>query len=424
MRLGYSEVDITPCSAVEMVGFNRKDNVSRGILKPLLAQVAVWEAEGIYCLITIDSIGFKKELTDSLRNLVCEVLNISFDKVMICFSHCHSAPNADVVTEYYKMLCERIKEAVINANMQLHNICIGCENAYANIGVNRREGNNSIDKRVGILKVCNDTEEGSTELIILRLTAHCNSLKRDNYMISPDYFGDIRAVLMEYYNCPIMIIQGAAGNIAPKYFKSKETPIDAFGEQYIRSENALKDMAQEVLKQSVPIIDKIEVKSKTSIQMYSKNTVLYAQVPSYTEATIIAEEAKAKCGIDGTKWLEEVQQLRDCGIEVQEECVEVQYLKIDKWCICGVPYELMVEFAIRSAEILSDDFFYLNGYTNGCLSYFPTEEEYDMGGYEVYWSILIYYPYFNRVFPLMRESATKLLDFVISNIPKETKNGY
>ena len=45
--------------------------------------------------------------------------------------------------------------------------------------------------------------------------------------------------------------------------------------------------------------------------------------------------------------------------------------------------------------------------------------KFDMGGYEVYWSMLIYYSYFNRVFPLMRESATKLLDFVVGNVTKE-----
>ena len=419
LRVGYAEVDITPHGSVETVGFNREDNISRGILKSLLAQVTVWETENIYCLITIDSIGFKKELTDNLRNIVCKTLNTSVDKVMICFSHCHSAPNADVVTEYYELVCKKIEESVKDAMRQRHEVCVGCGNAYVDIGVNRREGNNSLDKRAGILKVCNATEEGTTELLILRLTAHCNALKRDNYMISPDFFGDIRDVLKERYNCPIMIIQGAAGNIAPKYFKSKETPIDASGDKYIRSENALRDIAQEVLEQSASVIEKIQVKSEVAIQMYSKNTVLYAQVPDYATAQAIAEKAKNECGIEGMNWLEEVKMLNDCGIEIQDERVEVQYLKIGKWCLCGVPYEIMVEFSIRSEQMLRDELFYFNGYTNGCLSYFPTEEEFDIGGYEVYWSMLIYYSYFNRVFPLMRESATKLLDFVISNIPKE-----
>ena len=78
----------------------------------------------------------------------------------------------------------------------------------------------------------------------------------------------------------------------------------------------------------------------------------------------------------------------------------------------------MVEFALRSKEKLDDEFFYLNGYTNGCASYFPTEEEFELGGYEVYWSLLMYYSYFNRVFPLMKESATTLINFVVNNGPE------
>ncbi len=67
--------------------------------------------------------------------------------------------------------------------------------------------------------------------------------------------------------------------------------------------------------------------------------------------------------------------------------VHLNQINEGKWCICGVPYELMTEFALESMEQLNNSFFYVNGYTNGCLSYFPTEEEYDKGSYEVYWSI-------------------------------------
>ena len=77
----------------------------------------------------------------------------------------------------------------------------------------------------------------------------------------------------------------------------------------------------------------------------------------------------------------------------------------------------MVEFSLESMEKLNNEFFYVNGYTNGCLSYFHTEEEYDRGGYEVYWSLLIYYKYFNRVFPFERDSASKLIEFIIRNAP-------
>lgn len=51
-------------------------------------------------------------------------------------------------------------------------------------------------------------------------------------------------------------------------------------------------------------------------------------------------------------------------------------------------------------------YFVLN---NGCTGYLPTEDEFDEGGYEVYWSMLIYYIYYKRVFPLNRNSAKYLL---------------
>lgn len=61
MKMGFAETDITPKTPVTMVGFNRTDNISRGILDGLRAQVSVWENNETCCLVTIDNIGFNKE---------------------------------------------------------------------------------------------------------------------------------------------------------------------------------------------------------------------------------------------------------------------------------------------------------------------------------------------------------------------------
>ena len=416
MKLGYAEVDITPQTVVETVGFGREDNSSRGILKPLLAQVTVWEETERYCLVTIDSLGFKKDLSDHLRQRICHVLSTSFKKVMVCFSHCHSAPNAAIETEYYEMVCSKLEEAAISAQKHLYEVYVGYGNASVDIGVNRRQKTGALDKRAGILKVCK-AESGKNALLIIRVTAHCNVLKSDNYLISPDYFGDIRELLKKQYACPVMVIQGSAGNIAPKYFQSSDTPVDATGELYIRSKNGLNDMAMEVLRKTAPIIDKIEVTRENALGMSAKQFTLYANVPEYETAVQIAREAKENCGIDGNGWLAEIKKLNDNGVKKQEESVEVQYFTIGDWCFCGVPYELMEGFAIRAKEMLHNEFFYLNGYTNGCLTYFPTEDEFDYGGYEVYWSMLIYYIYFDRVAPFVREAATDLVRFAVRNAP-------
>ncbi|MFA6702593.1 MAG: hypothetical protein WCS06_08030 [Dysgonamonadaceae bacterium] len=62
--------------------------------------------------------------------------------------------------------------------------------------------------------------------------------------------------------------------------------------------------------------------------------------------------------------------------------------------------------------------FYLGAYTNGCTGYSPTQHEYDKGGYNVYWSMLIYYIYHGRIASLNRDSATKLIKTAVKSVPK------
>ena len=49
------------------------------------------------------------------------------------------------------------------------------------------------------------------------------------------------------------------------------------------------------------------------------------------------------------------------------------------------------------------------------ISDVPTEEEFDYGGYEVFWSMLIYYVYIERVYPFRREEASRLIRFAADN---------
>ena len=327
MKLGYAEVDITPDMPMELVGFYRTDNTSRGILKPLLAQITVWEEEYRYCLIAIDSIGFIKKLADKLRVLAGEALGTSADKVMLCFSHCHSAPNADISPEYFELVCRNIITGITRAISDAKSVLAGWENAEIDIGVNRREENINLDRRLGIFVAC-DSQSKKIKLLMLRVTAHCNVLKSDNYMISPDYFGNIRDLLRERYQCPVMVIQGAAGTVAPKYFDSALTPIDARGAQFVRSETALQDMANEVYQKLSCKMGKIALKASLPLQMYSKRLKLYANIPSLEAAKAMAIEANEKYGINGEAWLAEIEKLHSLGIYKQEEIIEVQYFAI------------------------------------------------------------------------------------------------
>lgn len=435
LQMGFCEVDITPQGPVETIGFGREDNRSKGVLHPLCAQVTVWKAEEkTCCLIALDHIGFSKAHARDMRDRIGRLAGIESDKVMLCFSHGHSSPNDDAEPEYYEFVCRRALMAFQKAFANLHPVTVGWNNAFVDIGLNRRKGNDNLDRRAGILKVC-DAQTGRLRLILLRLTAHCNVLKRDNYLISPDYFGTVRDKMQEKYQCPIMVIQGAAGNIAPRYFHSATNPLDAPDERFCRTEEALDKMAEEVLANTAQVIRDTGTHGIGRMHMHSRRLSLISDVPSWERALEIQKEAALCCGINGEKWLEEVQRLHKRGITSQEDTIEVQYFAMenppegphlkghvsgawslaDCWCLCGVANEIMVEFALEASLRLHNDFFYLNGYTNGCTGYFPTEEEFDLGGYEVYWSMLSYYVYYDRVFPYRRESASEFVRFVVDH---------
>lgn len=415
LMLGYEETDITQSYSVETIGFGRQDEHSRGVLHNISAQVSIWMLiDEKCCLITIDHIGFSRKDSDLLRNEIGEILNISKEKVMLCFSHTHSAPNESIEQQYFKFLCDKVKKAAVSAMTKMVPVSAAWGNAVTSIGLNRRKDSHFLDDRIGILKIC---ERGTNKLnlIILRLTAHANVLKADNYLISPDYFGTIRDLFQKKYNCPVMITQGASGNIAPKYFNSSLTPPDACDERFIRSQTALEDMADIVLKDIDSVLSSLKVKTPKSLSMYSKNITLTSEVPSLERALEVSNEAKKFCGIDGTSWLAEVDRLLKNNIKEQHEEIEVQYFILDNGCFCGVANEIMCEFALKTSLLLNNEFFYFGGYTNGCTAYFPTEEEFDKGGFEVYWSLLIFFMYHGRVFPLKRNSATKLIKFAVEN---------
>jgi hypothetical protein len=422
--LGLAEVDITPTAPVQTIGFGREDELSRGVLQGLSAQVAVWRlSANECCLVAIDHIGFSAPHAERLRREIGTVLGIARERIMLCFSHTHSAPNDSLETAYFESVCSRVTAGVAQAAERMAPVCVAWGNAYADVGVNRRAGCDTVDRRIGVLKVV-DAASRELRLLLLRLTAHANVLKGDNYLISPDYFGSVRDRLRERYGCAVMAVQGASGNVAPRYYRSGTTPPDVDDPSlFVQSETALGDMADEVARQLAPVLDGIHPRSVEHLDMYSVRRDFSADVPDHDGAMALAAEAKREAGIDGTAWLAEVERLLSAGIRTQTQSVEMQYFAVNDGCLCGVPNEIMCELALRAGERLHGDVFYLNGYTNGCTGYLPSEEEYDQGGYEVYWSMLTYFIYFGRVSPLRRDSASRLVAAAAENAPPYLRRG-
>lgn len=422
ITMGFAQVDITPTASVELAGFYRPDDHSRGILDPLALQVLLWrQGEESGCLIAIDSLGWTVELAECLRDAIAVLLKTQRDHIMLCFSHTHSAPNAAKEPVYFKQVCAQAETAVRQASMCLRPVKAVWGSAENPIGENRRSDPDAMDRRLGLLKLTD--LEGHPVLILLRVSTHANILFSDNYLISADYFGRTRQRLSRQAGCPVMMIQGASGDIRPRYcqqntrwlevhsYEAALHPLPSSEQEGYRVESlqALEKTAELLTEAAWAGLKDLKPRSLTSVQMTSVFCSVQASVPDWNQAEMIAKEAWAEAGIDGRAWLGEVRRLHQEGVQAQHAVIELQLLKINDGGLCGVANEIMSNIALQ-VQARTKPLLFFNGYTNGCSSYLPDAKEYDAGGYEVLWSNLIYFPYHGRVMPLDRDTAVKLAD--------------
>lgn len=425
---GFAETDITPEQPMEMVGFSRRDNTSRGVLHPLKAQVFICRTpEETMCLAAIDSLGFTVSLTLQLRQQLSKILDLPHDKIMVCFSHTHAAPNAAAENGYFNFVCDKLCDALKTALEDMRPFYAVWGIADHLIGVNRRTETAAEDPRLGILKITEPN--GSPALLLLRVSAHANVLTSDNYQISSDYFGMTRKRLARAFGCPVMLIQGASGDLRPRFRQDNAEFMEIYGVDalknpytaaekqfyYRQSIEALEKMADSVFHSVSSVFPSMTPVPVYRLSIHSKKHRFSADVPSLQRAFEIAHEAKTEAGIDGSEWLTEVERLHNGNIDEQTADIEFQYFLLNDGCLCGVPNEVMCELSLDVRRRSKEPFFFLNGYTNGIDSYLPTAKEYDMGGYEVLWSNLVYYLYHGRVMPLNRESAGRLVSFAVSD---------
>jgi hypothetical protein len=406
-QAAFSQVDITPDFQVELIGCYRKDNRSQGVLHPLYAQTLLFQHDGrTFCLITIDNLGLTTLLAEDLRMRVAKLLCTEISHVMFNFSHTHSAPEPSSFALngelYFSYMCEQILMCVEDAKTKYIPCKAGWALTNTCIGENRRDGCTVVDNRLGALKLV-DSKSSKPIVIILRITAHANVLMRDNCQISSDYFSLAREKLQNHFTCPVMLIQGAAGNIKPisvhKIYGGKITDLRKLADILVDSARGLK----------------FELHDIKDIQMFSRKIDYFSDVPSEAEAKRIADEGLKTCGIDGTNWLQECERLRKAGVNVQTLQGEVQFFKINNGCFCGLPEEIFCEISIEVQEKTRNPLVLFNGYTNGCTGYLPHKAEWEKGGYETLYSYLVYYPFHGHVMPFREDTAERLIEHVSDN---------
>ncbi|MBJ7948598.1 neutral/alkaline non-lysosomal ceramidase N-terminal domain-containing protein [Bacillus cereus group sp. N24] len=399
-KVGVCKVDITPPVGIDFVGYHRETGINN-IEERIYGTVFVFEKDEMKTVfISIDNIGMLVEDTNFIREQVASRLHVPFERITVVYTHTHSGPETvgddPLVQSYKTLLVNNVVHGAVTANNNLKLCEVGWSVTTGNIGVNRRErtpdgrakmGTNIdgvVDKRIGMLAI-KDAETKELSGILVFCTAHPNVLKGNSDELSADYPGITREILEKIVNCPVIIVQGAAGNVNAKYRGSRE---------------ALKQMAYTLSGHVLTMLPTVTYSSIVNVRTVSSTMQMKLKdIPEIDEIQKMAQLAEKQWGVNADEWLAIVLEKYEQGMRRLSIDLEVQLFQVNDGIFSGIPMEPFSETALEMKEILQNELAFFGGYKNGYIGYLPTKEEFAYGGYEVELSPVVYGPVTNLLMP-------------------------
>ncbi|MGE6593284.1 neutral/alkaline non-lysosomal ceramidase N-terminal domain-containing protein [Bacillus mycoides] len=412
-KVGVCQVDITPPLGIDFIGYHRDTGINN-IEEHIYGTIFVFEKDEVKTVfISIDNIGMLVEDTNIIRERVASELHVPFEQITVVYTHTHSGPETvgdhPLIKSYKTILLNNVVQSAITANNNMRSCEVGWDVTTGDIGVNRRErtpdgkakmGINIegiVDKRIGVLAMRN-AESKELAGVIVFCTAHPNVLKGDSDVLSADYPGMTREILEKIVNCPVIIVQGATGNVNAKYRGSQE---------------ALKQMAYVLSGHVLTILPTVTYKPIVKLRTISSTMQMKLKdIPEIEEIKRMAQLAEKQWGVNTEEWLTIVLEKHRRNIQQVSIDLEIQLFQINDGIFSGIPMEPFSETALEMKESVQNELAFFGGYTNGYIGYLPTKEEYAYGGYEVELNPVVYGPVTNLLMPPEENTAELIVQRV------------
>lgn len=207
-----------------------------------------------------------------------------------------------------------------------------------------------------------------------------------------------REILEKTVNCPVMIVQGAAGNVNAKYRGSRK---------------ALKQMAHILSGHILTMLPTVIYSPIVNIRTVSSTMQMKLKdIPKIDEIRSMAQLAEEQWGVNTDEWLTIVLEKYKQGIRQLSINLEVQLFQVNDGMFSGVPMEPFSETALEVKENLQNELAFFGGYTNGYIGYLPTKEEFSYGGYEVELNPVVYGPVTNLLMTPEENTAELVVEKV------------
>lgn len=404
--IGFAKENISPQENVPLSGSANR-GTSSGMLDYLFATcMAISDADGNTALIFGMDIQNAYSPTPGWRTAVSRATNIPEDRIMLCFTHTHSAPNTGsddpAIARYNSYVSQKMVKAAKAAVEDL-------SPAQASVASIKTENMNFVRRYImndGSLcgdnwgssasgYKCHETEVDN-ELQIIRFTREsgkdvimANFQTHSNYTISQtavssDVAGAFRDALEKESGVNVIYLNGASGNINPKSRIAEENVVNShkewgqkMAEYAMKAMENLEPVAVSELKSQQVVID-VPVNHAFD-HLYDQA----AAINDYFKSTGDRGTADKMCADAGISSVYHADSIVANAKRGQTMTMELNVYSIGDIAFTFAPVEM---FDTNGMFIKANSPFnmtFICGYANYCQGYLPSKLAYENIGYEV-----------------------------------------
>ncbi|HEY2250500.1 MAG TPA: neutral/alkaline non-lysosomal ceramidase N-terminal domain-containing protein, partial [Planctomycetaceae bacterium] len=247
-RLGFARCDITPPVGIyhrmwgaathdRAAGIHRPLTADAVIFQPLEQPVSIDPEESEQILLAVDHCLLWYREMQALLEAVAEQAQVNREKLLVVFSHTHSAglmdldrqqlPGGELIGQYLATLACKLTEAVCAARASLRPTTMMYGVGACSLAANRDFRDAESGKYVcgfnpdgiaddSLLVVRATDDDGVTLATFVNYACHPTTLAWENQLISPDFPGAMRELVEQATHAPCIFLQGASGDLGPR----------------------------------------------------------------------------------------------------------------------------------------------------------------------------------------------------------------
>ena len=422
LKVGYARVNINPMLGIGVAGYYVPRYAS-GILDDLeAAALALSCGEQPILMISVDSCGIRRDMSERYRGEIAEATGLSMDQIWIAATHTHTGPmnvptgsfpvDEEKIARYAEFLGQRLADAAVLALKDLRPARMGFITGWApeRVAYIRRyrmkDGSvmtcppvddpnidhplGELDQRVHVLRL---DREGAEGVVLMNYGLHADTINSD--MISPDWPGWTRRTLESVLGVKCICMIGAEGdvgstNVHPTGGDMNDTEISFDNE--MKSPGMARFVGRALAGTVLQVYDKAEFIDVEEIAMLHHTVRVAANRPKPEEMPLAKQykalhDAGRDCYIPYTAMeLTTVvaEATRMCRLEhgPDEFFLELTGVRLGDVAFVGIPGEPFTEIGVRLKDTEGWKEILPCCLVNGSQGYFPSRAAYGEGGYE------------------------------------------